>query len=302
MSDVTQVLSQIESGDPNAAERLLPLVYDELRKLAAAKLAQEKPGQTLQSTALVHEAFIRLVDTDQAQQWKSRGHFFAAAAEAMRRILVENARRKNRVKRGGEWTRQEWNDLSIAAPEIHEDLIALDAALVRLKSVDPQAVELARKPYDNVWLSIVPILIRLNLDLDSALIQLPLPLLCIRLPIIQQDERVVCLSLADTINCWIENLLGRTTDRDDGRVFEWLEAARGKWWSTNLGLGAKQLPHLNPSPSGRGQGEGSQVREVVSHQVLRCWAGSTARTFHGVRWSSWQPVFFPTTPLFGRRP
>lgn len=147
MCDVTQVLSRIESGDPNAAERLLPMVYDELRKLATAKLAQEKPGQTLQSTALVHEAFIRLVDTAQAQHWNSRGHFFAAAAEAMRRILVENARRKQRVKRGGEWTRQEWNDLSIAAPEIHEDLIALDAALVRLKSVDPQAVELVHLRY-----------------------------------------------------------------------------------------------------------------------------------------------------------
>src|SRR6187200_729071 len=102
MSDVTRILSQIESGDPSAAERLLPLVYEELRKLATAKLAQEKPGQTLQATALVHDAYIRLVDVDKAQHWDSRGHFFAAAAVAMRRILVEQARRKQRLKRGGE--------------------------------------------------------------------------------------------------------------------------------------------------------------------------------------------------------
>src|SRR5919108_5194033 len=101
MSDVTSILSQIESGDPSAAEQLLPLVYDELRKLAALKLAQEKPGQTLQATALVHDAYIRLVDIDKVQHWNSRGHFFAAAAEAMRRILVENARRKRRPKPGG---------------------------------------------------------------------------------------------------------------------------------------------------------------------------------------------------------
>src|SRR5206468_7415320 len=100
MSDVTRILSQIESGDPNAAEQLLPLLYDELRRLAAAKLAVEKPGQTLQATALVHEAYLRLVGSDDSQQWDSRGHFFAAAAEAMRRILVENARRKSRLKPG----------------------------------------------------------------------------------------------------------------------------------------------------------------------------------------------------------
>src|SRR5262245_20032061 len=102
MSEVTRILSAIEQGDPSAAEQLLPLVYDELRKLAAQKLAQEKPGQTLQATALVHEAYLRLVDTEQAQHWNSRGHFFAAVAEAMRRILVENARRKQRSKRGGD--------------------------------------------------------------------------------------------------------------------------------------------------------------------------------------------------------
>src|SRR5438105_125147 len=107
MSDVTRILSQIESGDPSAAELLLPLVYEELRKLAAARLAQEKPGQTLQATALVHDAYIRLVDTERAQNWNSRGHFFGAAAEAMRRILVEQARRKCGPKQGGQWRRQE---------------------------------------------------------------------------------------------------------------------------------------------------------------------------------------------------
>src|SRR5262245_61361570 len=105
MSDVTRILSQIESGDPSAAAQLLPLVYDELRKLAAQKLCQEKPGQTLQATALVHDAYVRLVDVTKAQHWNSRGHFFAAAAEAMRRILVENARSKSREKRGGDWRR-----------------------------------------------------------------------------------------------------------------------------------------------------------------------------------------------------
>src|SRR3954447_8645558 len=101
MSDVTRILSQIEEGDPRAAEKLLPLVYDELRKLAAVRLAEEKPGQTLQATALVHDAYIRLVDVEKAQHWNSRGHFFAAAAEAMRRILIDNARRKGRLKRDG---------------------------------------------------------------------------------------------------------------------------------------------------------------------------------------------------------
>src|SRR5437763_571145 len=105
MSDVTRILSQIEQGDPQAAERLLPLVYDELRKLAAVKLAQEKPGQTLQATALVHEAYVRLLTDEQAQHWNSRGHFFGAAAESMRRIMVESARRKHRLKRGGDWQR-----------------------------------------------------------------------------------------------------------------------------------------------------------------------------------------------------
>src|ERR671919_2752281 len=113
MSDVTRILSQIESGDPSAAEQLLPLVYDELRRLAAAKLAHEKPGQTLQATALVHDAYLKLVDTDKAQHWNSRGHFFGAAAEAMRRILVEHARRKQELKHGGGLNRV---DLDHAAP------------------------------------------------------------------------------------------------------------------------------------------------------------------------------------------
>ncbi|MHC4400271.1 MAG: ECF-type sigma factor [Planctomycetota bacterium] len=147
MIDVTQILSRIEQGDPAAAEQLLPVVYDELRKLAAAKLAHENPGQTLQATALVHEAYLRLVDPDRAQQWENRAHFFAAAAEAMRRILVENARRKKRVKRGGDLSRKELEDVPVVAPQIHEDLIALDSALDRLKAVDAQAVELIHLRY-----------------------------------------------------------------------------------------------------------------------------------------------------------
>src|SRR5512137_1135255 len=116
MSDVTLILSAIEQGDPSAAEQLLPLVYDELRKLAATKLAQEKPGQTLQATALVHDAYIRLVDVKQAQHWNSRGHFFGAAAEAMRRILVEQARRKGRHQHGGGWRRTELRDAVAGEP------------------------------------------------------------------------------------------------------------------------------------------------------------------------------------------
>ena len=147
MSDVTQILSAIVRGDAEAADRLLPLVYDELRKLAVQRMAQEKPGQTLQATALVHEAYLRLVDREQAQQWDSRGHFFAAAAESMRRILVEKARRKSRVKHGGELARQELDHVQIEAAEIHEDLIALDEALNRLREVDAQAVELVHLRY-----------------------------------------------------------------------------------------------------------------------------------------------------------
>ena len=147
MSDVTRILSQIESGDPSAAEQLLPLVYDELRKLAAAKLAQEKPGQTLQATALVHEAYIRLVDVDKAQHWDSRRHFFAAAAEAMRRILVEAARRKQSLKHGGALVREELDELNLVGPEPNEDMCELDAALEGLKEVDPAAAELVNLRY-----------------------------------------------------------------------------------------------------------------------------------------------------------
>src|SRR5256884_2117726 len=138
MSDVTRILSSIEQGDPSAAEQLLPLVYEELRQLAAQKLAAEKPGQTLQSTALVHEAYVRLVDVEQAQHWDSRGHFFAAAAEAMRRILVEQARRKKAAKRGGQMGREELRD-SLAVTAEAEDLLAADDVLERFSTIDPTA-------------------------------------------------------------------------------------------------------------------------------------------------------------------
>jgi RNA polymerase sigma factor (TIGR02999 family) len=144
MTDVTQILSRIESGDPRAAEQLLPLVYNELRRLAAHRIAQEKPGQTLQPTALVHEAYIRLVESDNVQNWDSRGHFFAAAAEAMRRILVENARRKGRKKRGGEAQRVELDESNLATTLPDERLLAVDEALDRLAEEDPQAAELVK--------------------------------------------------------------------------------------------------------------------------------------------------------------
>jgi RNA polymerase sigma factor (TIGR02999 family) len=144
MSEVTRILSAIEQGDGQAAEALLPLVYDELRRLAAAKLAQERPGQTLQATALVHEAYLRLVDADDAQQWNNRGHFFAAAAEAMRRILVDQARRKGAEKRGGQANRQDIPESMIAAPEPGEDLLAVNDALELLSATDPLAANLVR--------------------------------------------------------------------------------------------------------------------------------------------------------------
>ena len=148
MSDVTLILSQIESGDPKAAEQLLPLVYDELRKLAAAKLAQEKPGQTLQATALVHEAYLRLVAPgDQQQSWDNRGHFFAAAAEAMRRILVEHARHKGRLKRGGGLLRQTLDEARLGANEDADELLALDEALTRLAETDALAAKLVQLRY-----------------------------------------------------------------------------------------------------------------------------------------------------------
>jgi RNA polymerase sigma factor (TIGR02999 family) len=142
MSDVTCILSAIEQGDPLASEGLLPLVYDELRKLAAAKLAQEKPGQTLQATALVHEAYLRLVDAAKIQRWDSRGHFFAAAAEAMRRILINRARDKKRDKRGSERRRVELDQIEMALETNDEELIALDDALTQLAVEDPEAARL----------------------------------------------------------------------------------------------------------------------------------------------------------------
>jgi RNA polymerase sigma factor (TIGR02999 family) len=144
MSEVTRILSAIDQGDKAAAEQLLPLVYDELRKLAAQKLGQEKPGQTLQATALVHDAYLRLVDTDQAQHWDSRRHFYAAAAEAMRRILVENARRKRSRKHGGGLVRQDLGEVQAAGPGLNEDLLALDEALNRLAEKDPVKAELVK--------------------------------------------------------------------------------------------------------------------------------------------------------------
>jgi len=147
MSDVTRILSEIESGDPSAAEQLLPLVYDELRRLAAARLAQENPGQTLQATALVHEAYLRLLGKDLPAQWNGRGHFFGAAAEAMRRILVENARRRTRTKHGGDRQRQDVESSQIMAPEISEDLLALDEALSRLAEHDSLSAELVKLRY-----------------------------------------------------------------------------------------------------------------------------------------------------------
>jgi RNA polymerase sigma factor (TIGR02999 family) len=146
MDNVTHILSAIEHGDPHAAEQLLPLVYDELRRLATQKLAQEKPGQTLQATSLVHEAYLRLVDQERAQRWESRGHFFAAAAEAMRRLLVESARRKRRLKHGGGRARKP-EVVDIASPERPERLLAIDEALDRLSAANPRAAELVKLRY-----------------------------------------------------------------------------------------------------------------------------------------------------------
>jgi RNA polymerase sigma factor (TIGR02999 family) len=144
MSDITRILSAIEQGDPHAAAQLLPLVYDELRRLAAQRLSQEKPGQTLEATGLVHEAYLRLVGTDEEKRWDNRGHFFAAAAEAMRRILVENARRKRSGKHGGGMVRQDLDEIHLAAAELCEDLLALDEALERLAEKDAVKAELVK--------------------------------------------------------------------------------------------------------------------------------------------------------------
>jgi RNA polymerase sigma factor (TIGR02999 family) len=144
MSEVTRILSQIDCGDPAAAEQLLPLVYDELRKLAAAKLAHEKPGQTLQATALVHEAYLRLVGICDEQPWNSRGHFFGAAAEAMRRILVDNARRKLSLRHGGDFERHDVDSLALSSPKTPDELLALSEALDDLAETNSQAAELVK--------------------------------------------------------------------------------------------------------------------------------------------------------------
>jgi RNA polymerase sigma factor (TIGR02999 family) len=144
MSDVTHILSQIESGDPSAGDQLLPLVYNELRKLAAVRMAQEAPGHTLQPTALVHEAYIQLVDGHQNRSWDSRGHFFAAAAEAMRQILIQNVRRKQAIKRGGENRRVELGDGTFLADSTDIDLLALSDALDMLAKEDAEAAQLAK--------------------------------------------------------------------------------------------------------------------------------------------------------------
>ena len=144
MSEVTRILSAIEHGDPHAAEQLLPLVYEELRKLAAQKLAQERPGQTLQATALVHDAYLRLVDVNELENWDSRGHFFAAAAEAMRRILIDNARRKRRPKHGGDRRRVDLDAAASVADVPAEDLLALDEALTKLAAEEPIKAKLVK--------------------------------------------------------------------------------------------------------------------------------------------------------------
>lgn len=144
MTDVTRILSQIESGDPSAAELLLPLVYDELRKLAAARLAHERPGQTLQATALVHDAYLRLVGADQTQRWDGRGHFFAAAAEAMRRILLNRARDRDRLKRGGAWKRTDFDQIEVALDTPGDDLLAVDEAIEALAAEDGNCAQLVR--------------------------------------------------------------------------------------------------------------------------------------------------------------
>jgi RNA polymerase sigma factor (TIGR02999 family) len=147
MSEVTRILSAIEQGDSHAAERLLPLVYEELRRLAASRLSAEKPGQTLQATALVHEAYLRLVDADQVQTWNSRGHFFAAAAEAMRRILVDQARKKQAEKHGGGRLRVDLPENLVASADQRDELVALDEALQRLELHDPDAARLVKLRY-----------------------------------------------------------------------------------------------------------------------------------------------------------
>lgn len=147
MSEITHLLSQIQQGDPSAAREILPLVYDELRKLAALRLAHETPGQTLDATALVHEAYLRLVGVEKAQHWDSRGHFFAAAAEAMRRILVESARHKARLKHGGNLERKDLQMALVPLAVPSEELLAIHEALQNLEAQNPQAAELVKLRY-----------------------------------------------------------------------------------------------------------------------------------------------------------
>lgn len=167
MNEVTHILSAIEQGDSRAAERLLPLVYVELRRLAEQRLAQEKPGQTLQATALVHDAFIRLVDVEKVQEWNSRGHFFAAAAEAMRRILVERARRKNRLRHGGGLQRIELDSSVQEGRTADENLLVLDEALERLATEDPKAAEVVKLRYF-AGLTIEEAALALNISVRTA--------------------------------------------------------------------------------------------------------------------------------------
>jgi RNA polymerase sigma factor (TIGR02999 family) len=147
MNEVTLLLNAVQSGDPHAAEQLLPLVYDELRRLAEDRLARESPGQTIQPTALVHEVYLRLVNDDPEAHWGGRDHFFAAAAKSMRRILVENARRKHCLKRGGSLNRRELQEVELIAPDLHEDVLALDEALTELAIVDRAGAELVQLRY-----------------------------------------------------------------------------------------------------------------------------------------------------------
>lgn len=147
VNDVTQLLDAIDDGDAQASEKLLPLVYEELRRLAAQRLAKEPVGQTLQATALVHDAFVRLVDVERQQKWNSRGHFFGAAAEAMRRILVENARRKRSLKRGGDLVRWDLDEADIASSGLKHDVLAVDEVLDRLSEIDEQAATLVKLRY-----------------------------------------------------------------------------------------------------------------------------------------------------------
>jgi len=147
MTDVTRFLSHIEEGDPSAAEQLLPLVYDELRRLAAQKMAHEMPGQTLDATGLVHEAYLRLVGPQGGRDWDNRGHFFAAAAEAMRRILVESARRKRRLKRGGEQRRVDLDEAQMPVAVPPDEMLAVDEALTKLSQEDPSAAQIVKLRY-----------------------------------------------------------------------------------------------------------------------------------------------------------